>query len=159
MRAKLPTNNMGHIVLGTLDTYKEFAWIWPHIRCKLMDSLKPFRTKLITLMKEGLDLHNNLHTSNLLKDFGVSKLDIQFLMTCAMIFTQPVIMDKRLRGNQPSTIDELERIEMLERYCRFPDAHRTLLSFCTFTALSRSGAGFGKSRVQFAVFRDDYTDP
>ena len=51
MRAKLPTNNMGHIVFGTLNAYKEFAWIWPHIRCKLMDYLKPFRTKLITLMK------------------------------------------------------------------------------------------------------------
>ena len=104
-------------------------------------------------------MHNNLHTSNLLKEFGVTKLDIQFLMTCAMIFTQPVLMDKRHRGNQPSTILELERIEMLEKYCTFPDAHRTLLSFCTYTALSRSGAGVGRSRVQYAIFRDDHTDP
>ena len=144
---------MGHIVFGTKDNYKEFAWMFPHIRCLLLDHIKPFRSKLIAMMKDGVDLNHHLVTSDLFQRFDITKPDVQFLMTCAMIFTGTVIMDRRITGNLPTTVNEVPRLKMLEKYCRFPDAHKILLTFCTYTALSRSGAGTGKTRVQFSIYR------
>ena len=78
-------------------------------------------------------------------------------MTSSMIFTMPVIMDNTAKGNLPLQVKDEIRQEMLERYCRFREAHRILMTFCTYTALS---GNFGeKSRVQYPIHSDDFTDP
>ena len=97
-----------------------------------------------------------MHPSELFKKFDIGKTDIQFLMNCAMIFTMPVIIDDKPSGNLPRHQDEVDRDKALQRYCKFDEAHRVLLSFCTYTGLS---GGVGKTRVQFPIYRDDFTSP
>ena len=68
----------------------------------------------------------------------------------------PVIIDDKPSGNLPRHQDEVDRDKALQRYCKFDEAHRVLLSFCTYTGLS---GGVGKTRVQFPIYRDDFTSP
>ena len=51
MRKDLPTANMCHIVYGVKAHYKEFAWMFPHLHCALLDFIKPLKLKLIEVME------------------------------------------------------------------------------------------------------------
>ena len=101
IRQKLPLENACHIIFGTVEGYKEFAWMWPHVRCALLDFIKPYKTKMVNVMREGIDVTSNLHPSKLFKKFEIKEIDIKFLMTCSMIFTMPVSIDDKPSGNLP----------------------------------------------------------
>ena len=47
------------------------------------------------------------------------------------------------------------RNELLEHYCMFPEAHRILLSFCTYSMLTGS---IGRTTVQVPFYRIDFPD-
>ena len=95
-------------------------------------------------MKEGLLLDNHLFPSDLFQRLNFDREDVSFLMNCAMIYKMPVIMDDRPENNLPMSYNETERKVTLDLYFQFKEAARILLSFCTYTALSRN---VGKTRV------------
>ena len=72
MRKDLPTANMCHIVYGTKETYKEFAWMFPHIHCVLLDFIKLLKLRLIDVMEEELDQKSTLLPLELFNKFKLS---------------------------------------------------------------------------------------
>ena len=50
IRQRLPLVNATHIVFGTVEGYKEFAWMYPHLKCSLLDFIRLYRLRLIKIM-------------------------------------------------------------------------------------------------------------
>ena len=89
------------LLLGRMEGYKEFAWMWPHLRCRLLDEIEPYKLRLAHLMQEALQLQDHLFPSELYQKLQFGKLDMSFLMNCAMIYKIPVMMDERPENNLP----------------------------------------------------------
>ena len=83
---------MGQIVFGTKKEYKEFAWMYPNLCCILLDGIKPLKRKLIEVFKDKkLNVRQLTYASDIFRKFDLSMNDTKYLMTCAMMFTLPVI--------------------------------------------------------------------
>ena len=123
----------------------------PHLRCKLLDHIKTYSFALIKYLREVWDYNDPVQTSKLLKKVRWTNRDISFLMNCSMIYRMAVICDERSEGNLKRTMADTFRLVMMHKYCRFEMASRTLLAFCTYSAL---GGRHGIARVQVPMFQD-----
>ena len=74
-------------------------------------------------------------------------------MNCSMIYRMAVIIDDKPENNLMRSADDSSRLEMLQKYCRFEMASRTLLAFCTYAALN---GRIGTARVQVPMFKDEF---
>ena len=73
-----------------------------------------------------------------------------------MVNKTPVFSDQRPEIHRPNSRQELFREQLLSHYCVFREAHRILLSFCTFSTLT---GGTGYTTVQVPYKRGDVKDP
>ena len=47
--------------------------MWPHLRCKLLDNIEPYKLRLAHLMKEGLLLEDHLFPSDMFRKLNFGK--------------------------------------------------------------------------------------
>ena len=87
------------MVLGNIPDCKTFAWMYPHLRCQLLDYIKTYKVHLTEYLIKVYDYKDPIQASKLLKSVKWDNNDIGFLMNCSMIYRLPVVVDPREDSN------------------------------------------------------------
>ena len=136
LRHRSPPQNLAQLLFGWIDGCKEFAWMFPYMRCMIDSHIAEYRKKLITTLEDAQDLHKPELSQKLISKHKWLQQDICFLIDAGMVYKTPVFCDHKIEKHQPNYKKLQFADDLMRHYCEFTEAHRILLSFCTFSTLT-----------------------